>query len=985
MRPQMWLKSKVLSIGITTLLILGLFLGSCTPKEAAPAPPPTEPSPGKPTAPAPSPEEPAPIVTPAPLRPETPFVTKEEGILFQDDFEDSMAEGWVLEHGWQVKSEGTNCFLSGFGHSLAYTTQRGWTDYTIEARIRIITGTFHFCFRNAIRALEMGSTRYFLAIDERGFGLRKSIESDYFDLGEPVPDFGLNAWRSVKITVEGSNIKVYLDGVLRINYVDSSAPILAGEFGLESLQDCQVQVDDITVTGVKLKQRTKWVKTGGPPGGVGYDVRISPVDKNIMFVTDNPSGVNKSYDGGQTWVQRNRGITTRVGGSLDGIPIFCLTIDPNDPDIVWTGTQGARGVSKSRGIYKSTDGGETWVKKDNGVQEMDEITFRSFAIHPQNSSIVLTGTEITTGFRGIMFDKTKGKIYKTEDGGDNWRCVWEGNSLVRVILFDYTNPNMVYASTGIFDREPFKGAGEGILKSTDGGETWHQINNGLTTLNLGFLEMHPRNPEILFAAGGANALTLQGGDRGVYRTKDGGQHWEKVLTDDNTLSFNVVVFSPSHPDVVYAGSEAAFYRSDNGGDTWHRFNKPEENCYGPPGIRAGSPIGAVVDSDDPMTIFVNNYDGGVFKSTDGGKTWVGWSEGYTGAEVFDIAVVPDNPAAVYTIGKNGAFRSFNSGEDWTGLNFVPIDHTLWLTIALNPTNPQEVLISDQDSGVIHKSADGGNRWRNVYRNPIFDYQDPATFHGFSTIAYAPSNPSIVYAGMRKSGAGLAAAAVGEGSSFGIFKSTDSGETWVEKNRGLEHSMRNINDIAVDPTNVNIVYAATHNDGTFKTVDGGESWVAINNGLMALQVYSLAIDPNNPDTIYAGLGQGVGLFKSIDGGQHWEGINYGIRVECPSYLQRVGQVKPGVSLEKPKRLLKSGYYSVPWTNIRSIVIDPVETQTLYAGDLQGGVYISTDGGESWTAINDGLSTKAVAALALSADGRMLYAATVGEGVFRLELW
>ena len=100
---------------------------------------------------------------------------------------------------------------------------------------------------------------------------------------------------------------------------------------------------------------------------------------------------------------------------------------------------------------------------------------------------------------------------------------------------------------------------------------------------------------------------------------------------------------------------------------------------------------------------------------------------------------------------------------------------------------------------------------------------------------------------------------------------------------------------------------------------------------------------------------------------------------------MGQVQPGVSLEKPKRVIGGEYYSIPWTNIGSIVINPVNPQTLYAADTHLGVYVSTDGGASWTPINDGLSNKAVTSLALSADGWVLYAATSGEGVFRLELW
>jgi hypothetical protein len=107
---------------------------------------------------------------------------------------------------------------------------------------------------------------------------------------------------------------------------------------------------------------------------------------------------------------------------------------------------------------------------------------------------------------GIEFEKTKGKIYKTEDGGENWRCVWEGDNLARFVLFDPTNPNVLYASTGIFDREAYNDVGVGVLKSTDGGETWFPINNGIPDSEgnrfVGFLEMHPTNPQVLFAASG---------------------------------------------------------------------------------------------------------------------------------------------------------------------------------------------------------------------------------------------------------------------------------------------------------------------------------------------------------------------------------------------------------------------------------------------------------------------------------------------------
>jgi photosystem II stability/assembly factor-like uncharacterized protein len=126
----------------------------------------------------------------------------------------------------------------------------------------------------------------------------------------------------------------------------------------------------------------------------------------------------------------------------------------------------------------------------------------------------------------------------------------------------------------------------------------------------------------------------------------------------------VVTISPSNPNVVYAGSGASFFRSDDGGDTWQRFYKQEVGyLWGPPGVNAGFPISAVVDPDDPYTVFANNYNGGNFKSTDGGQTWADASEGYTGAHLHDIAIDADHPAIVYTVGRSGPFRSYRGGED----------------------------------------------------------------------------------------------------------------------------------------------------------------------------------------------------------------------------------------------------------------------------------------------------------------------------------
>jgi photosystem II stability/assembly factor-like uncharacterized protein len=952
-------------IVMMVLLISYSFINGCTPDRAAM------------TDPDDSDSELLPEPLTAPPRPDTPFVFEKQALLLHDDFKSGNINEWELGAGWAFHNEDDNHFLAGSEHGFVRPNVHNWSDYTVETRFKLVKGSFHFNLRENQHG---GHIRYSVSVSSGGMDLHRQVVSDFFLLDKSAVAPKLNQWHTIRASLEHNNIKVFLDEELVFNYVDNEIPLLTGITSFETMDNSLLYLDDVTVNGTQLVQRTTWERTGGPSGGLGYDVRIHPSNRNIIFVTDNPSGVNKSYDAGVNWVQRNEGITARGGASGDGIPIFCLTIDPNNPDIVWAGTQGMRG------IFKSTDGGETWFKKDNGIKEFWDITIRGFAVHPQNSDTVLAAAEINTGKLGNQFYLAKGKIYRTEDGGDNWSAVWQGDNLARVILFNYENPDIVYASTGIFDVEPYNKNGVGVLKSTDGGKNWRQINNGLENLNVGFLEMHPSDPNILFAAVG-NHYYLE--HNGIYRTLDGGENWTKVLPVtsgyQSSIPMTVVAISPSEPDVVYAGDDGGFYRSSDGGNRWVFQNVSTRHGYGPPGVRAGIPISAVVDPYDSDVIYVNNYNGGVFKSTDGGVTWSNNSTGYTGADLHAVSVDPNNPDTVYAVGRSGPFRSFDGGATWQGIAFSPAYFAEWNNVVINPDDPKELLLSDEFLANLLKSRDGGNSWSLVYADPMAesDYSAEGR-HGVKAISYAPSNSKIIYMGLRMDRRTIN----GEFSpkaSYGIFKSVNGGDSWENISSTIEVEYLNINDIKVHPNNPDIVYAATWRDGIYKTTDGGKSWAAVNNGLFALDVRSLTIDPTNPEILYAGLAEGVGIFKTTDGGDLWEAINAGIIVHCPSFLQRVGQVQPGISLELPQRIAGGDYYSIPWTNIESMVIDPSNSRIIYAADYFRGVYMSPDAGESWVPINEGLSTTAVKSLSISADGWILYAATSGAGVFKLQLW
>jgi photosystem II stability/assembly factor-like uncharacterized protein len=685
-------------------------------------------------------------------------------------------------------------------------------------------------------------------------------------------------------------------------------------------------------------QSLEWARTGGPLGGLGYDVRIHPDQPDVLFVTDQFAGVFKSIDGGLNWVPKNNGIKT-VGPA--NIPVFCLTIDPHNPDIVWAGLSG------ERGMYRSTDGGESWVEKTNGIVEFEGISFRGITIDPRSSDIVYIAAEIASfvwgeGQRtGREFDMTKGVVYKTTDAGENWEAVWRGDNLARYIWINPENPDIIYVSTGIFDREAANSddqsntaGGVGIIKSVDGGETWQQMNQGLTNLYIGTLYMHPNNPDILLAGAANNAYPE--GD-GVFLTTDGAATWRQVLD----IGAQSVEFAEMNPEIAYAGNPVAVYQSLDGGENWEKVSIGE-NIWGPPGVQAGFPIDFQVDPRDPGRFFANNYGGGNFLSNDGGRTWQVASKGYTGAQVRKIAVSPADPMRIYAAARSGVYLTLDGGENWEGRNVSPSNGLEWNAIAVDPHNDLHILAANHWIGRIFQSYDGTDTWS------ITASQLP--LGGWRTIEYTP-DPAMVYAG---TGAFISAGQYDNSlDASGIYVSRDGGESWQPAN-DVSSQTAQVADLACHPENPMIVYAATTNKGFLRTLDGGASWSSHNSGLPGMptepSILSVAIDPLNPEHLFAGL-ESAGLYSSINGGMTWDVVAIGLNPEA---------------------------------KITSIVYNPADPQMLFIADFHSSVFQSIDAGETWEKISDGLQNRAVNTLSVSQDGTQLYAGTEGEGVFRLKL-
>ncbi len=693
----------------------------------------------------------------------------------------------------------------------------------------------------------------------------------------------------------------------------------------------------------------QWQKLNGPFGGQGYTIRFFPDNSSKIIVTDSYAGIHISNDRGLTWKENVQGIDSRFGESGDAVPVFVTTIDPNNPQRIWCG------VKNAMGVFLSTDGGMTWNHKDNGLPGGPEVEIRGLAVKPGDSNTVFAAGDFEEigPFMGA-FQRTQGILYRTTDGGENWIQVLTGGNLFKDVIIDPNNTNVVYVASGFFDRQQLEKL-EGVYKSTDGGNTWTQINNGIRNLYVTNIKFAPNDPNIIWGTTGMIPqfdTDIENQDGAIIVTHDGGMNWsesKRQRSNGGSQIYSAIGISPTNPNVIYAGAFGIFFKSKDGGMTW------TETGFGPLGSNPGHPIDIAVDPNNENTVYVDSYVGGVFKTTDAGKTWVTNAFGYSGAETRGVAVSPDG-LKVFATSRSGIFLSEDKGVNWVpvGLGDVGLDELQ--AIATHPANSNKILLGDSGNAKnsIFLSTDGGMIWKTVFM--LFP-QEHSLSPGstgldgevvFTDIKWAKSNTNIAFATcVKKSLDHDGVDSIG----WGVFKSTDSGMTWVNKQNGIP-GFKNTWSIDIDPGDEKIVYAATNDSGIVKSIDGGETWTQINNGFgNTKSFYSVSVGLANTQVILAGSSDGQ-IFRSTDAGNSWESV--------------LDNSRPG-------------------DKFISIIFNPIaNTHQVYAGSKGTGFYVSNDDGVTWQPFNDGLLIREVTELTVTPDGSAVYAATNGGGIFRLPI-
>jgi len=689
------------------------------------------------------------------------------------------------------------------------------------------------------------------------------------------------------------------------------------------------------------------------------DIAIDPDDPSTWYVGVGSGGVWKTVNGGTTW--------TPVFDAQDTYSIGCITLDPNNTGTVWVGTGenvSGRHVAYGNGVYRSRDGGATW--ENLGLRNSEHIGM--IRVDPRDSNVVYVAAQGPLwsggGERGL---------YKTTDGGKSWRKILGaglGNTAiddeytgVSEVHLDPRNPDVVYAVAWQRFRNVAVlldgGPGSGIHKSTDGGETWRELTEGLPEEDKGKIgfAISPQNPDVVYAT-----IELAHREGGFYRSANGGESWEKrndYLSGGTGPHYYQEIFaSPHHFDHVYQ-MDVHVHMTANGGQDFVRVNSDRKHV---------DHHAMAFHPTDEDYLLVGN-DGGVYESLDRGQTW-----------------------------------RFIANMPITQFYKVSVDYA-------EPF--YNVYGGTQDNS----SFGGPSRTDNVIGIRNEDWYLTLGADGHQSVA-DPTNPNIVYANWQQGNLTRYDHATGE--SVYIKPQPAAGEDDERVNWDAP--------ILISPHNAERIYHATHR--VWQSDDRGDSWRAISGDLTrnenrlrqplmgrlwsfdslwdlgAMSRYntitSLAESPLVPGLLYAGTDDGL-IQVSEDGGASWRRVD-----RLPGVPERffVNDIKADLhdadtvyvvvddhkSGDFAPYILKSDNRGRSWRSLSAnlperdvlwrVVQDHVNPALLFVA-AETGVFFTVDGGRLWTRLAGGLPTIAFRDLVIQTRENDLVGASFGRSFFILD--
>jgi photosystem II stability/assembly factor-like uncharacterized protein len=710
-----------------------------------------------------------------------------------------------------------------------------------------------------------------------------------------------------------------------------------------------VKIDSDTISGLGARNIGSATMSG----------RISAIDaihegnRLTIYVGAASGGVWKSVNGGTTFKPVFDKQTVQSIGAV--------TIDPSNPKTIWVGTGESwtrNSVSVGDGIYKSTDGGDTWANM--GLKDSERIS--KILVDPKKSDTVWA---CVPGH--LWNDNSERGVYKTTDGGKTWTQVLKGANLSTgcgMISYDQSNANTIYASLWDFRRQgwTFRSGGNGpkafsgsdLMKSTDGGQTWQALDKTAKGL--------PEKP------------------------------WGRIA----------VSVAPSKPSTVYAfieSTKSALYRSDDAGATWSRLDDSQMMNWRPFYF-----ANLIVDPNNPEKLFKTDLN--LIMSSDGGKSFSPVSGGLHG-DFHDVWIDPKNSDIIITGNDGGAGISYDGANKWVMFQNLPVsqfyhvsvdnaqpynvygglqDNSSWMSPSSSPggvTNAQWwniyggdgfwVFSDPSDDEYAYAEYQGGeigriNKKTNESRNikPLPNYKEEKLHFNWNTpIHISPTDKGTVYVGAQY-----------------LFRSRDRGQTWERVSPDLSTK---------DPEKV-------------KQEESGGITVDNSAAEMHESIYAISESPKNHDVVWAGTDDGM-LWVTRDAGKNWENVGKNIQGlgnnpwvsyvsashfdEGTAYVtfdrHTFGDTKPYVYRTTDFGKTWTALATAPMAGYAHVVKeDPASANLLYVG-TEFGLWISLDSGKQWAQFKGGDFAGGVAVrdLAIQPRENDLVIATHGRGIWIID--
>ncbi|HEU5422472.1 MAG TPA: glycosyl hydrolase, partial [Nitrolancea sp.] len=531
------------------------------------------------------------------------------------------------------------------------------------------------------------------------------------------------------------------------------------------------------------------------------------------------------------------------------------------------------------------------------------------------------------------FGACAGGIWKTEDAGQSWRNVSDGylkTASVGALAVAPSDRNVVYAGMGEACIRGNVSHGDGVYRSDDAGKSWRHL--GLAdTRHIGRVRVHPHNPDLVYVAALGHAWGPNA-ERGVFRSRDSGQSWEKILSRDEKTGAIDLTMDPNNPRVLYAalweaqrypwalvsgGPGSGLFKSSDGGDSWTELTN---NPGLPEGLKGR--IGVAVSPARPERVWaiIEAKEGGLYRSDDGGARWELVNDNPDLRQrpwyYMHLFADPGDAETVWVLN----LRMWKSTDGGKSVMQVPTphgdNHDLWI----DPENSRRMLTGNDGGACV--SLDGGVTWSSIYNQPTAQFYHVITDDQFPYRIYGAQQDNSTLSVPSYSDKG----AIVAGDTYPV----GGGESGY---------------IAVRPDNPNIVFAGSYasrmtryNHASANEVDitvWPEDPIGYGAGSLRYRfqwTFPIILSPHDPNLLYAA---GNHVFRSTDGGQSWQELSSDLTRAEPETLKPSGGP---ITLDN----VSTEYYGT----IFALAESPVHKGVIWAGSDDGLIHVTRDGGQSW---------------------------------------